>query len=145
MIYVLCIDITILLMSIKIFLLQKFINSSTGSEPRKNFANLYLLDATKSHYQSLERSDWKWCHESLLNWLEIHRLEDRNDNPDYQTSKDWIFQNSAQADRQTIYNTGHDILELYNVLVQVQFATSETKLDILYNKLGIRVAKHCKN
>ena len=29
-----------------------------------------------------------------------------------------------------IYNPGHNILKLYNVLVQVRVATSETKLDI---------------
>ena len=39
-----------------------------------------------------------------------------------------------------IYNLGHNILEVYYVLVQVQFATSKTKLDIQYNKLGIPVA-----
>ena len=38
------------------------------------------------------------------------------------------------------YNPGHDILELYNVLVPIQVTTSKTKLDIQYNKLGIRVA-----
>ena len=34
----------------------------------------------------------------------------------------------------------HNIFELYSVLVQARFATSKTKLDIQYNKLGIRVA-----
>ena len=38
------------------------------------------------------------------------------------------------------YNSVHNILELYNVLVQVQFATSKTKLDSWYSKLDIRVA-----
>ena len=38
------------------------------------------------------------------------------------------------------YNPGHNIFELYNVLVQVRLATSKPKLDILYKKLGIRVA-----
>ena len=28
------------------------------------------------------------------------------------------------------YNPGHNILELYNMLVQVRFATSETELDM---------------
>ena len=32
------------------------------------------------------------------------------------------------------FNPGHNILELWNVLVQVWFATSKTKLDILYLK-----------
>ena len=58
----------------------------------------------------------------------------------------WIF---SQTSRQfTIamnlyfnnYNPGHNIFELYNVLVQVRLATSKPKLDILYKKLGIRVA-----
>ena len=38
------------------------------------------------------------------------------------------------------YNLGHNILELYNILVQVRFTTSKTKLDIWYSKLSIRVA-----
>ena len=29
-----------------------------------------------------------------------------------------------------IYNHGHNILEVYNVFVKAQFATSKTKLDI---------------
>ena len=37
------------------------------------------------------------------------------------------------------YNPGHNILELYNILVQIRFTTSKTKLDN-YSKLGIRVA-----
>ena len=32
--------------------------------------------------------------------------------------------------QEQIYNPGHSILELYNILVQVRFATSKTKLDI---------------
>ena len=47
-----------------------------------------------------------------------------------------------------LYNPGHNIFELYNVLVQFRFNTSNTKLDIQYNKLGIsvisRVAKRVK-
>ena len=38
------------------------------------------------------------------------------------------------------YNPGHDILELCNILVQIQFTTSKMKLDICYNKLCMRVA-----
>ena len=37
-------------------------------------------------------------------------------------------------------NHGHNILKLFNVLVQVQFAMSQTKHDICNNKLGMRVA-----
>ena len=36
-------------------------------------------------------------------------------------------------------NLGHNNLEVYNVLVQVQFDTSKTQLDFQYKKLGIRV------
>ena len=36
-------------------------------------------------------------------------------------------------------NLAHNILELYDVLVQARFATGKTKLYIYYNKLGIRV------
>ena len=39
-----------------------------------------------------------------------------------------------------LYNLDHNILELYNVLVQVRFTTSKTKRDIQYSKLRIRVA-----
>ena len=38
------------------------------------------------------------------------------------------------------YNPGHNVLELYNILVQIRFTTSKRKLDIQYSKLGIRVA-----
>ena len=38
------------------------------------------------------------------------------------------------------YNPGHNILELYNILVQIRFTTSKKKLDIYYSKLGMRVA-----
>ena len=38
------------------------------------------------------------------------------------------------------YNLGRNILELYNVLVQIRLTTSKTKHDISYSKLGIRVA-----
>ena len=37
-------------------------------------------------------------------------------------------------------NPGHNILELYNILLQIRFTTSKTKFDIQYRKLGIRVA-----
>ena len=39
-----------------------------------------------------------------------------------------------------IYNLGHNNLELYKVLVQVRLATSKTKGDIWYRKLGIGAA-----
>ena len=38
------------------------------------------------------------------------------------------------------YNLGHNILEIYNVLVQVRVATIKTKLIIQYSKLGIQFA-----
>ena len=38
------------------------------------------------------------------------------------------------------YNLGHNIFELYNVLVQIQLTTSRTKRDTYYSKLSIRVA-----
>ena len=38
-----------------------------------------------------------------------------------------------------IYNLGHNILELCNVLEQILFPTSKTKLHIYYKKLGIRL------
>ena len=38
------------------------------------------------------------------------------------------------------YNPGHNILQLYNILLQTRFITSKRKLDVQYSKLGIRVA-----
>ena len=38
------------------------------------------------------------------------------------------------------YNPGHNILELYIILVQIRFTTSKKKLDNYYSKLGMRVA-----
>ena len=40
----------------------------------------------------------------------------------------------------SIYNLVHNIFELYNVLIQTRLTTSKTKRDILYSKLGTRVA-----
>ena len=37
-------------------------------------------------------------------------------------------------------NHGHNILDLYNILVQIRFTTSKMKFDIQVSKLGIRVA-----
>ena len=41
------------------------------------------------------------------------------------------------------YNPGHNILELYNILVLVRFITSKTKLNVYYIKLGTRVVAYC--
>ena len=38
------------------------------------------------------------------------------------------------------YNHDHNILELYNVLIQTRLTTIKTKRNIQYIKLGIRVA-----
>ena len=38
------------------------------------------------------------------------------------------------------YNHGHNILELYNLLIQTRLTTSKIKCDIQYSKVGIRVA-----
>ena len=40
----------------------------------------------------------------------------------------------------TVNNPGHKILVLCNILVQVRFTISKTKLNTWYSKLGIRVA-----
>ena len=39
-----------------------------------------------------------------------------------------------------VYNLGHKILELYNVLVQIRLTTEKMKHDIYYSKLVILVA-----
>ena len=38
-----------------------------------------------------------------------------------------------------IFNPGHNILELCNNLVDIQFTTSKRKFDISYSSFGIRV------
>ena len=53
-----------------------------------------------------------------------------------------IFESSLEVQRvkeKFSNNPGHNILELFNNLVQVQIATSKTKLALQYNKLGTRV------
>ena len=35
-----------------------------------------------------------------------------------------------------VYSPGHNILELYSILVKIRFTTSKTKLDIQYRKIG---------
>ena len=47
----------------------------------------------------------------------------------------WVFTYFVLS----VYNLAHNILEVYNVLVQIQFTESKTKRDIWYSKLGIRV------
>ena len=39
----------------------------------------------------------------------------------------------------SFYNLGHNILELYNVLIQIRLTTSKTKCNIYYSKLGIQL------
>ena len=39
----------------------------------------------------------------------------------------------------TVNNPGHNILKLYNILVQAHLTKSKTKSDIWCNKLGIQV------
>ena len=45
-------------------------------------------------------------------------------------SETWISVDVQRAKEKFSDNTGHNILELYNVLVKVGFATSKMKLDI---------------
>ena len=44
-----------------------------------------------------------------------------------------------QNERKFSYNPCQNVLELYCVLVQILLTTSKTKLDIYFNKLGMRV------
>ena len=53
-----------------------------------------------------------------------------------------IYESSLKLQRSKTKFSGnpdHNILELYNILVQVRFNTSKTELDIQYSKLGKRV------
>ena len=45
----------------------------------------------------------------------------------------------------TVYNLGHNILELYNVLIQARLNTNKMKRDIWYSKLGIRDLRKYEN
>ena len=45
-----------------------------------------------------------------------------------------------RAKRKFLDNLGHNILELYDILVQILLTTSKTEIYIQYSKLGIRVA-----
>ena len=54
------------------------------------------------------------------------------------------LENSSWEWFQKSYNPGHNISELYNILVRVRFTTSKTKRDIQYSKLIIRVAERLK-
>ena len=51
-----------------------------------------------------------------------------------------ISSKTSSAKTQLTYNHGHNILELFNVLIQTRLTTSKSKCDIEYSKLGIRVA-----
>ena len=51
------------------------------------------------------------------------------------TCLSWKLQHKRFSD----YNPGQNILGHYNVLVQVRFPTSKTKLDMWYKKIGIKV------
>ena len=50
-----------------------------------------------------------------------------------------IFQYDVSQSGYCNCNPGHNILELYNILVKIRFTSSKTKLDIQYSKLGTRV------
>ena len=36
-----------------------------------------------------------------------------------------------------LYNLGYNILELYNVLVQIRLTTTKTKRDVMSSKIGL--------
>ena len=46
----------------------------------------------------------------------------------------------SRGQKKSLDNRGHNGFALYNILVQVWFTTSKTKLDMKYSKLGIKVA-----
>ena len=43
------------------------------------------------------------------------------------------------------YNLGHDILELYNAVIQIRLTRRKTKSDIQYSKLGIHLPHELPN
>ena len=71
-------------------------------------------------------------------WLEFGFGSDSQ--PHNFAPRNLLFCSEKMVARQRNYNLGHNILELYNVLVQIRLTTSKTKRDIKYSKLGIRVA-----
>ena len=42
----------------------------------------------------------------------------------------FCYKRLTKSNNAKIYNPGHNILELYNILVQIQFTTIKTKLNI---------------
>ena len=42
-----------------------------GEETWENFVKQYLIDATNSHFQSIERNNWKWCYGTIFTDLSI--------------------------------------------------------------------------
>ena len=83
---------------------------------------------------------WRVNHFRRLEWF---REPPRNRNERYNEISRLVSIAEEDKDLDT-YNRGHNILEFYNILVQSQFATSETKIDIGYNKIGLRVAEELK-
>ena len=55
-----------------------------------------------------------------------------------------LFTTKSNLEGLQTYNPGHDILELYNILVKIRFTTSKTKLDIQCSKLGTGVVEQLK-
>ena len=51
----------------------------------------------------------------------------------------WIIIESEESKKKFSDNFAHNILELYNVSVQIWLTTNKTKRDIHYSTLGIRV------
>ena len=51
----------------------------------------------------------------------------------------WIIIESEESKKKFSDNFAHNILELYNVSVQIWSTTNKTKCDIHYSTLGIRV------
>ena len=67
-----------------------------------------------------------------------HHLE-RTDNKQFTGQIKLRHVTFIQAVSYQSYNPDHNILELYNILLQIRFTISKTKLEIQYSKLGIRV------
>ena len=51
-----------------------------------------------------------------------------------------VMKKTTVSERKTFHNSGHNIMELYIVLVKVRFAAGKTRLDIYCHKPGRRVA-----
>ena len=92
----------------------------------------FLYNDYNSPSEEILKKFGKVCMEiNRLNYLciEIYKTID-NVNPSFMKKSFNLEKQTGQFEISTNYNLGHNILELYNVLLQTRLTTSKTKRDI---------------